>query len=101
MLWAKNAAIARAMLENNMPGIILMDSSFAAAAGDGMLHDLRESEGSQKIPVLILTTAAQGRDAAQCLVSGVTDYIAKPLERVSLYEKVRDILNERALCLKG
>ncbi len=66
--------------------LILMDMQMPRLDGYSATEQLREAGVSQ--PIVALTAHAMGHDRQKCLDAGCTDYVSKPVQRMTLLEVV-------------
>jgi CheY-like chemotaxis protein len=78
-------AIERA--ESMRPDLILMDIMMPVIDGLAATRELRSRPELDAIPIIALTAMEGGRDRA--LEAGCDDYITKPIDLPSLFQKVR------------
>jgi two-component system cell cycle response regulator DivK len=72
--------------------LILLDIQMPLMNGIEVLRSLRAEPATSRIPVVALTSYAMKGDRERFLKDGFVGYIAKPLERVSFLEAVREVL---------
>ncbi|MDX8377970.1 MAG: response regulator [Mariprofundales bacterium] len=63
-----------------MPHIVLLDLRLPRVDGLEVLKQLRESDITKKLPVVILTTSAAETDAARAYEYNANSYLVKPLD---------------------
>lgn len=81
---APNGQEALALIAKKRPDLILLDLAMPVMDGMTMLAALRRMPGGEKIPVILLTAAAEKRLVLQAAQHGVGDYLLK--SRFSLAE---------------
>jgi signal transduction histidine kinase len=74
--------------------LVLLDIQLPDTNGFELLKDIRRING--KIPVIAQTAFAMTGDEAKCYEAGFTDYIAKPIPKDLLIEKLSLYLNRKA-----
>ena len=67
--------------------------------GLGFLRQLRSSGLFSQIPVLLVSGSNNANQNAELFDLGIVDFIAKPFNPTSLYDKVKNVVanNQRAL----
>lgn len=79
-------------LKREKPDLIILDIQMALKDGIETLSEIREMEGCQNIPVVMLTSR---RDRETILASsrlGITDYVVKPFKQQDLRFRIDRIL---------
>ncbi|GBE93970.1 hybrid histidine kinase/response regulator HrmK [Nostoc cycadae] len=78
--WIKNATEMKAILSQHKPGLILIDIQLPDENGLKVVQQLRQQSEYRMIPVIAQTAMAMKGDREICIVSGVNEYISKPLD---------------------
>lgn len=85
---------AKAILQNNVLDLILLDVMMPGLSGLDLLMDIRT--GSLKkhkdVPVVMITAMAGSEDIDKALSIGATSYIVKPFRSALIREKVSQVL---------
>ncbi len=79
--------------------VILMDCQMPIMDGFEASRQIRSEEkqaGRPAVPIIALTANALAGDREQCLAAGMTDYLAKPINRAQLTAALERNLAERA-----
>ena len=63
-----------------LPHLILLDLKMPRIGGLQVLKQIRKSERTRRIPVVMLTSSAEERDIATAYELGVNSYICKPVD---------------------
>jgi DNA-binding response OmpR family regulator len=77
-------------VKNNVPDVILLDIAMPGKNGFEVLEELRMSDDTKKVPVVILSNLGQDSDVKKATDLGATDYLIKanyPMKEV--IEKVK------------
>jgi PAS domain S-box-containing protein len=70
-------------VERGSFSLVLMDCEMPLLDGYEATHRIRKSKNA-KIPIVALTANAMSSDRERCIVEGMDDYLAKPVELVQL-----------------
>jgi len=96
-----NGAQALIAARQNPPDLILTDVMMPQLDGFGLLHELRASEATRTIPVILLSARA-GEDARiEGLTAGADDYIVKPFTARELLARVSAHLSVNRLRIEA
>lgn len=93
---AKNGLKGLEMWKTENYDIILLDCHMPVMDGFEMAQEIRkhEEEGElSRVPIVAITANALTGDADKCYACGMDDYLAKPIEIVSLEAKLSQYLN--------
>jgi CheY-like chemotaxis protein len=74
------------------PDLILMDVLMPKMDGFEAVRQLRQMAETKSIPIVMVTTEAEMASMETGYVSGCSDYIIKPIDRVELLTKVESLL---------
>jgi len=68
--------------------LILLDIKLPKVSGIDVLRKIKADPVTRSIPVVMLTSSAEGQDLSECYKLGVNSYIVKPVEFESFQEEV-------------
>jgi two-component system response regulator len=97
---AKNGAVAldyilcRGEFANREPGnpvVVLLDLKLPKVDGLEVLRQIRSSDGTRTIPVVILTTSNEEKDKAATYELNANSYVRKPVDFDQFMEATRQI----------
>ena len=71
------------------PDLIILDVMLPGRSGYDILRDLRAHEGTQALPVMMLTARGQSKDRELAERLGVTHFMTKPFSNAEVLENVR------------
>jgi CheY-like chemotaxis protein len=75
------------------PGLILLDLNLPRMNGLEFLRELRQTDGVQYLPVVVLSTSAHEPDVAECYRLGVAGYMVKPMGHEEFVAQMRAVLD--------
>lgn len=81
-----------AALEKKKPDLILLDIMLPQQDGISLLKKLKEREGFEQIPVIMLTAKADEIDKVVGLEAGADDYMTKPFGVMELLSRIKAVL---------
>ena len=76
----------------NPPDLILLDVMMPQKDGFEVIQELKESEETQAIPVILLTARGQTEDKVRGLDTGADDYITKPFDLREVTARIETVL---------
>jgi len=76
------------------PDLILMDVVMPGMNGFEAVKWLRQQEETKSVPIVMVTTEAEMESMEAGYVSGCNDYVVKPIDRLELLTKVKNLLSE-------
>ena len=76
------------------PDLILMDVVMPEMNGFEAVKRLRQREETKSVPIVMVTTEAEMESMEAGYVSGCNDYVVKPIDRLELLAKVKNLLGE-------
>jgi twitching motility two-component system response regulator PilH len=82
------------MAKQTRPDIILMDVVMPVLNGFQATRQLKNSEETADIPVIMVTTKDQKTDINWGMRQGANEYLVKPVAPAELLHKIRSLLNE-------
>jgi signal transduction histidine kinase len=98
LLRARDGDEAVAMFEEHRPDIVLLDLHMPKRNGFEVLRDVRSrQEPGDFVPILVLTADASVEARARALSEGAQDYLTKPLDRLEVRLRVKNLLRTRLL----
>ena len=81
-----------ALLNHQIPELILLDLMLPDESGLEILKRLKENKRTKDIPVIILTAKSLEMDKILGLDSGADDYITKPFSMLELISRIKAVL---------
>ena len=84
------------IVRHQSPDLILLDLMMPEMDGWDVYQQLKSSETTRQIPVIVITAKAQAIDRVLGLhIAKVDDYISKPFRPAELLESIDRILNKQ------
>ena len=88
---APGAGAALALLEHEVPDVIVSDVGMPEVDGFELMRRIRRRAATADIPAIALTAFTRQDDRDKALQAGFTDYLAKPVEPAVLAEAIRRV----------
>ncbi|ABM01155.1 PAS domain S-box protein [Shewanella amazonensis] len=98
---ADNGQIALEKLGQQSFDLVLMDCQMPVMDGYQATRELRKLPGLAELPVVAMTANAMAGDKEMCLLAGMNDHIAKPIEVGILYQTLLQYLCPEAKGLES
>lgn len=76
------------------PDLILMDVIMPRLDGFAAVRRLRQHSDTSRVPIVMVTSKAEAESLETGYESGCSDYIIKPIDRMELVAKVKNLLGE-------
>jgi len=91
---ASSTQPADAMQEifSSPPDVLLLDIHMAQLSGLDVLEAIRKHPATSQLPVIILTASSDQGTRMRALELGATDLLSKPVDRVELVLRLRNVL---------
>ncbi len=74
------------------PDLVLLDVHMPRMSGLDVCRELRESPGTERVPIIMLTARARAEDVEKAYAAGATDYVTKPFSPRALQLRVDSTL---------
>jgi two-component system alkaline phosphatase synthesis response regulator PhoP len=95
-LAADGLAARRAIIgSTGAPSLVLLDVMLPYIDGFELVRIIREREGWQDVPIVMLTAKHTEKDIVRALDAGANDYVVKPFQPNELLARVRRHLKEQ------
>jgi CheY-like chemotaxis protein len=85
---AADAEQAQALLQSNIPDLILMDIALPGMSGLELTRLLKSNARFKCIPIVALTASAMKGDDSKAYEAGCDGYISKPIDTRKLAEQI-------------
>ncbi len=80
------------MATREQPDLILLDIVMPRMDGFEACRRLRQSEQTQDIPIIMVTTRGEAENVEQGYKLGCNDYVTKPIDSLELTTKIESLL---------
>lgn len=90
---AGTAEEALAMVERQVPDLVVMDLMLPNMSGLDLARRLRAAEATRAVPILAVTTMTVAGDGQEIRDAGCTAYMQKPIQIPSFVQTVQELLN--------
>jgi two-component system phosphate regulon response regulator PhoB len=74
------------------PDLIVLDVHMPRLSGLDVCRELRDSPGTERVPIIMLSARARPEDMEKAYAAGATDYVVKPFSPRALQERVESAL---------
>ena len=89
---AANGEEALLLCREQMPDLVLLDWMLPLLSGSDVCRQLRRTDDTAGIPVIMLTARGEETDRVRGLDAGADDYITKPFSLVEVVARIRAVL---------
>ena len=93
---ADSAEEALVSLRDELPDAVLIDWMLPNKSGLALARELRESERTADLPLIIVTARGEEADRVKGLDQGADDYVVKPFSPRELIARIQAVLRRRA-----
>jgi PAS domain S-box-containing protein len=90
-----SGADALALLEGQVPSLVLLDLVMPPPDGFALLRAVRDDPRTADVPVVVLTALDSDDDVARAFEMGADDFVRKPFRPVELVARIRGQLRMR------
>ncbi len=95
VLIARDGAQALALIEQQMPDLVLLDAMMPERSGFDVCQAVRANPSVAGIPIILLTARGRDTDRAKGMAMGATAYMTKPFATREVAQMVRELLESR------
>lgn len=96
-LRATNGEQTLEVIETELPDLILLDVMMPKMSGFEICKKIKSNEATKHIPVVMVTALGEPMDIERGLECGTDDYLAKPIIRQDLIDRVKSLLHVKHL----
>jgi two-component system phosphate regulon response regulator PhoB len=93
---AASAEDALLSLRDELPDAVLIDWMLPNKSGLALARELRETERTADLPLIIVTARGEEADRVKGLDQGADDYVVKPFSPRELVARIQAVLRRRA-----
>jgi two-component system alkaline phosphatase synthesis response regulator PhoP len=93
---AADGVSALKLVQNEPPDLIILDIALPKKNGLDLCREIRHTENTAKLPIIMLTARGSEIDKEVGLDAGADDYVTKPFQRSELLARVRALLRRSA-----
>ncbi|MCS6945363.1 MAG: phosphate regulon transcriptional regulator PhoB [Sutterellaceae bacterium] len=93
---AESARGAQHAIREALPDLVLLDWMLPDRSGVELLRELRGSDRTRHLPVIMLTAKGAESDRVSGLDAGADDYVVKPFSPRELVARIRAVFRRRA-----
>ncbi|WP_370575401.1 methanogen output domain 1-containing protein [Methanomethylovorans sp.] len=94
---ASNGKEALAKVNEEKPDIVLLDVMMPEMNGYEVCKLLKAAEGTQLLPVVMVTALSNREDRIKGVEAGADDFLIKPVDKVELTARIRSLLRIKHL----
>ena len=98
---ASNGVEALLFLENHHPALVISDILMPEMDGFELCRHIRADQKIKDLPVILLTSLSDPRDAIEGLKCGADNFIIKPFRKQFLLSRIEHVLINRELRKEG
>jgi diguanylate cyclase (GGDEF)-like protein len=92
---AESGATALELIDEQTCDLVLLDVSMPELDGLEVLKRIRQQHGPMELPVVMVTSKADGSDVAKALEAGANDYLTKPVDFSAALARVKTQLERK------
>jgi chemosensory pili system protein ChpA (sensor histidine kinase/response regulator) len=94
VLTARDGADAVAVMEENVPDVVLLDIEMPRMDGYEVAAHMRADERLKRVPIIMITSRVGEKHRARALELGVDEYLGKPYQESQLLEAIAPLVGE-------
>jgi PleD family two-component response regulator len=92
VVFARSIIDAKNLIERRRPDLILLDNQVRDGYGIQFCRELKQSELTQHIPIIVVTASDDADLKLLAFENGAIDFITKPIDGSILKMKIKNIL---------
>jgi len=89
---AENGVQALDKIKANKPNLVLLDIMMPEMDGIECCRQIKSDDGTRDIKVVMVTTKSEYEKVKEAFAAGCDDYVTKPINRVELLSKLKELL---------
>ncbi len=87
-----NGHDAVGVVQSAIPDLVILDVMLPGKSGFDILRELRSTEATRTLPVLMLTAKGQVKDREMAERAGASRFMTKPFSNAEVLEVVRELV---------
>lgn len=95
VLMAENGTQGLDLVMEHLPDLVISDVMMPGMDGYAVCRQIKETEQTSHIPVILLTAKADQGSKIEGLETGADDYIGKPFDLPELQARIRNLIDQR------
>jgi len=95
VLTARDGMDAVALLQDNVPDVILLDIEMPRMDGYEVAAHVRNDPRLKEVPIIMVTSRAGEKHRARAIELGVDDYLGKPYQEAQLLDAIAPLVERR------
>ncbi|MBT3343826.1 MAG: sigma-54-dependent Fis family transcriptional regulator [Gemmatimonadetes bacterium] len=101
VLKAHDGSSALAIVTSHQPDLVLLDLMMPGMDGYETCRRIKEQQGDDFVPVILVTASAEGDAVVKGLEQGADEYVIKPFNPLELMARVHSMLRIRRMYLEA
>lgn len=89
---AENGLEALEKIKANKPDLVLLDIMMPQMNGIECCRQIKSDDETREIKVVMVTTKSEYEKVKEAFAAGCDDYVTKPINRVELLSKLKELL---------
>jgi len=94
VITAKDGVDALALLQENMPDVMLLDIEMPRMDGYELAQHMRNDERFKAIPIIMITSRTGEKHRNRAMEIGVNKYLGKPYQEAELLENIQELVGK-------
>ena len=92
VITAKDGVDALALLQENIPDVMLLDIEMPRMDGYELAQHMRNDERFRKVPIIMITSRTGEKHRNRAMEIGVDKYLGKPYQETELLEQIQSLV---------
>ncbi len=101
VLTARDGLDAVALLQDNVPDVILLDIEMPRMDGYEVAAHVRNDPRLRDVPIIMVTSRVGEKHRARAIELGVDDYLGKPYQEAQLLDAIAPLVERRRAAAQG
>src|SRR5207248_9404183 len=101
VLTARDGMDAVALLQDNVPDVILLDIEMPRMDGYEVAAHVRNDPRLKDVPIIMVTSRVGEKHRARAIELGVDDYLGKPYQEAQLLDAIAPLVAKRRAAASG